>query len=349
MNNCGNNPCRVTQTNTAACESLPSQISNFADQFFGTVVKTEIDGVVSWSLPCSLDVGLPNNPRAAGEGLACYFLRLFDDGIIGLTGPAGTPGAAGTNGRNAYTVSLQSFTQPTLGAPNLQLLTLFNPAILEGSNVFIDTSGWYRVNATDPSGMLFLTLTEPLSGATGTIPAGKLVVPAGVAGQSIVGPQGVQGTAGPAGPQGAAGPVGPTGPAGDTATVTNGFATWAAGTNFNLPLVYAAVDFTTGLAQVVLPAAGTYKIEAVVTLIGLAGASGDTATVKLDNATTVGDLPGTEHAANFMVDGELKQLVLQSVYTVTVASQIRLMGMATTADVFAAVAARTSISYLKLV
>lgn len=342
------NPCSTTIQNSAVAESLPSQIQNFSDQFFGTIVKTEIDGVVSWSLPCNLDVGLQNNPRAAGEGLACYLLRLIDDGIIGLTGPAGTAGAAGTNGRNAYTVSLQSFTQRTLEAPSLQLLTLFNPAILEGSNVFIDTSGWYQVNAADPSGMLFLTLIEPLSGAPGTIAAGKLVVPAGVAGQSIAGPAGLQGALGPAGPQGIAGPAGPTGPAGDTATVTNEFVTWAAGTDFNLLITEEPVDFTSGLAQVILPAAGTYKIEAVVTLVGLSGASGDTATLKLDNLTTPADLPGTEHEVNFMSDTERRQLVLQSIITVTVASQIRLIGTATTSNVFAVMATRTSISQLKL-
>jgi len=48
-NNC-ENPCGVTSTNTAACESLPSQIQNFSDAFFGTVVKTEISGEVTLDL-----------------------------------------------------------------------------------------------------------------------------------------------------------------------------------------------------------------------------------------------------------------------------------------------------------
>src|SRR6185436_11523721 len=122
-------PCHRSTTNTAACESLPSQISNFTTQFFGVVTKTEVDGAVVWSLPCSLDVGLPANPRGSGEGLACYFLRLFADGIIGLTGPKGDSGTPGTDGRNAYTVTLHSFTQPTSGNPNIQVSTAFNPAV----------------------------------------------------------------------------------------------------------------------------------------------------------------------------------------------------------------------------
>src|ERR1017187_5408533 len=71
-----NNPCGHGPHNSARCESLPSQIENFTDQFFGTVVKTEINGVVTLSLRCQLDVGLPGNPRGVDEGLACYFLRL---------------------------------------------------------------------------------------------------------------------------------------------------------------------------------------------------------------------------------------------------------------------------------
>lgn len=143
---CNTNPCRTHQHNTAACESLPSQISNFTAQFFGEVVKTEIDGAVAWSLPCGLETGLPNNPRGSGEGLACYFLRLFEEGIIGLTGPAGIQGTPGCNGFNAYTVTLLSFQQPTLAFPGVQVLTAFNPGILEGSYVFIATSGLYLVN-----------------------------------------------------------------------------------------------------------------------------------------------------------------------------------------------------------
>lgn len=32
---------------------------------------------VVWVLPCDLDTGFAGYPRVAGEGLACYFLRVF--------------------------------------------------------------------------------------------------------------------------------------------------------------------------------------------------------------------------------------------------------------------------------
>ena len=213
MSNCNKNPCRTSQQNTAECESLPSQISNFTAQFFGEIVKTEIDGVVSWSLPCGLDVGLPNNPRGFGEGLACYFLRLFDEGIIGLTGPQGEKGLPGCNGFNAYAVTLQAFVQPAQGE-GVQVLTGFNPSMLSGSYVFIGTSGLYLINNADASGLLSLTLVvQPVSPIGSVIAAGKLVVPSGPPGGPI-GPQGIQGETGPQGPVGPPGPQGETGPQG---------------------------------------------------------------------------------------------------------------------------------------
>src|ERR1035437_6888859 len=149
-----NNPCSHGPKNSARCESLPSQIENFSMQFFGTVVKTEINGVVGWSLPCQLDVGLPGNPRGTDEGLACFFLRLFRDGLGGLKGDPGVPGASGQNGSNAFTVVAQGFTQPTAQNPLVQFVIVPNPAILPGMNVFISGSGYYLVTDVQPGGVV---------------------------------------------------------------------------------------------------------------------------------------------------------------------------------------------------
>jgi hypothetical protein len=333
------NPCNsVSETNTAACESLPSQIENFTTQFFGAVVKTEVDGVVTWSLPCNLDEGLPNNPRAEGEGLACYFIRLFEDGIIGLTGPQGATGADGANGRNAYTVTLASFVQPSLESPNVQVVTSANPAILDELYVFIATSGWYLVNEADSSGVLFLTLVKAVSGAPVTITAGKLVVPSGFPGASITGPQGVQGT---------------KGDQGDPATnfsTTNGLFWTDTGTDYNAQIAYTGVDFVSSTPSVVLPAAGRYLVTVVAGVIGLATvATSDVVTFKLRDMSIVGEIAGSEKPISNLVQDEQKQVILNTIVQTDGANHsIELFVKATTADKIAVVPEATTITYVRL-
>lgn len=332
------NPCGSGLKNTAACESLPSQISNFTSQFFGVVTKTEINGVVTWSLPCSLDVGLPNNPRGVGEGLACYFLRLFDEGIVGLTGPMGLSGAAGTDGNNSYTVTLASFQQPTLATPNIQVFTAFNPAILTGSYVFISGSGWYLVTTADVSGTLFLQLVQSVPGASGTITAGKLVVVTGPPGASVAGPQGPQGNAGP------------TGANGNTTTTQNGYYFATVGTNFDLPVAYAAVNFVNSSPAFLLPSAGTYLVTAVITLAGKGGvATSDAAILKLRNTTTSTDTPGSEQNITNLVPNQFTQLSINAIVTTSGANQsLELFGRASGAGIIDVVALNTTLTFVRI-
>lgn len=68
----------------AANESLESALANFITQFFGSLTKSVVNGAVVWTLPCDLDSGIEGNPRAEGEGLACYFLRLLEEGAASV-------------------------------------------------------------------------------------------------------------------------------------------------------------------------------------------------------------------------------------------------------------------------
>lgn len=330
---CSSNPCAVTQINTAACEALPSQISNFTLQFFGDVIKTETDGVVSWSLPCNLDTGLPNNPRAAGEGLACFFLRLFSDGITGLTGPAGPSGIDGADGNNAYTVTLQGFVQPTQANPHIQVLTSANPAILNDSYVFIATSGWYFVDDYDSSGMAFLTLSQAVAGASGTISAGKIVTSAGFIGPS--GPQGIQGT---------------QGPPGLNTFATNAFYYTPAGVDYNVQATYQAVDFIASAPRVLLPVAGTYLLSGVIDVKGLAGVTlPDSVSFKLVNTIAFSDVPGSEHFLSGIALDQRSQVVINVIVrTLTDSNEIGLYARASNANVFSAVALDTTLSLIRL-
>lgn len=83
MSCCNNNPCGEI-TCDPANEPLASALNNFITAFFGSLTKTCVNNQVVWVLPCDLDTGFPANPRIAGEGLACYFLRVFGE-ISGST------------------------------------------------------------------------------------------------------------------------------------------------------------------------------------------------------------------------------------------------------------------------
>jgi hypothetical protein len=275
---------------------LPSQIQNFTTQFFGDVIKTEVDGEVEWTLPCNLDVGLPNNPRLAGEGLACMFLRYFNDGILGLTGPDGTPGIAGEDGLNAFTVTLATFTQPTISSPNIQISTYYSGAILPGMYVFIDTSGFFLVTATDGTGTLWLTLTQPLGSAPAAIPAGCLVVPCGHPGTSVTGPQGIPGATGAQGSPGA------------SYTATNEFYYTSGGTTYYIQLASEQVTFVTSMPQVTMTE-GWWLITCDCEIIaGAAVAPTDEVSIKLRDVTNAQDLNGSTRRVNNMVDGDVRNV-----------------------------------------
>lgn len=79
------NPC--TQVNTTQ-ESVASWLSNLTTSIFGTITKTIVNGIATWSAPCDLDdTGLACWPKLASEGWVCYILRLI--GLLGIF-PGGT-------------------------------------------------------------------------------------------------------------------------------------------------------------------------------------------------------------------------------------------------------------------
>lgn len=292
-----NNPCGVSAKNTAQCESLPSQIENFTKQFFGSVVKTEVNGVVTWSLPCSLDVGLPANPRAVDEGLACYFLRLFLDGIGGLRGDPGKKGDTGSNGTSAFTITRQGFNQPTLGNPLTQILVIANPFLVVNLTVFIAGSGYYLITDVQPGGIIFATLTSPVSGAPAYIPSGALVLPTGPAGVTI---------------PGLSGQVVPPDP-NETYLITNS---------------YAPVIYPSGASlQFIVPSNGKYLLTAVMTLTTTSGGATspdlvDYLRAKLVDITTGIDVAGSSVYTAFVFSAagvtQVTQIVINAVVTATV-------------------------------
>src|SRR6266566_1572418 len=327
------NPCgHHGPNNSSACESLPSQIDNFTLQFFGEVVKTEVDGKGVWSLPCELDQGLPANPRVADEPLGCYILRLFQDGIIGEQGPKGNTGDAGTNGVDAYTVVLAPFATPSLEHPYVQIVTRLNTNIVTGENIFIESSGWYSVVGTDGTGVLFTNLIARLSDAVSIVPVGTIVVPAG---QTGVGIKGETGDKGLTGDQGIQGPKGQPGNDAVSVTQNNGFFFTTTGNDYNL-LAFADEDYhpvwfsiaspayppitpTAADPRFTLPNAGTYLI------VGKTAANVQSNTqIKLFSVTNNFDVPGTTQLISPSAANEFRHCPFAAIYTAGGADTIQL-------------------------
>jgi hypothetical protein len=282
-------------------------------QFFGEVTKTEVDGVVTWNLPCSLDIGLPGNPRGDAEGLACYFLRLFSEGITGLVGPKGDTGEQGVAGHNAYTVTTSAFVAPTESNPTAQFTIIPSPVISVGETIFIPGVGWLTISQVFQGTTVFASLIESIPSPETVIPAGTLVLPTGPRGLSIKGDTGATGLTGPQGAQGPTGPTGPTGAAGAVgatgATATNSNAEIVGGSSdYTMTATYAKVDFGATDLEATLATPGTYLF-----LLQLNGLNSSGATrewdFKLFNSTTGLDVTNSENYQR-AIDSPLVQTLL---------------------------------------
>ena len=179
---------------------------------------------------------------------------------------------------------------------------------------------------------------QALAGAPATIVAGKKVIPAGYPGQAGVGTAGAQG------------PVGATGPAGTNYTTTNGFYYATIGTNDQLANIQTAVTFVNSSPQLLLPAAGTYLLTAVVDVLGEAGvAVNDVVTASLYNTTIAGAVEGSAHKVNNLINGARAQIVINAIYSTAGANQtVALYADCTTSAAASIVALNTSMSYVRV-
>jgi len=296
-NNC--NPCTVCPENTVNCETLPSALDNFTQQFFGQIERVVIDGEIRWVLPCDLDIGLPGNPRGDNESLACYFLRLFREGIVGQLGPKGDTGAQGTNGRNAYAVITSAFLAPTQANPNSQFTIIPTPVIAIGQTVFVPTLGWLQVTDIFESSTVFTTLVELIPNSAASISPGQLLLPTGPRGLSITGATGATGERGEKGDQGvtgatgAIGATGETGPAGVAATSDSGTVTGGT-TNYTMSNSFAKVDFGTADLDHTFPEAGTYLVIVNLECTNNSSGAPRSWNFKLFDDTASADVPDSE-------------------------------------------------------
>ena len=338
----GSTPCNTTcNQNSAACETLPSALENFIRSFFGTIQRTEVNGKVTWILPCDLDVGIPGNPRGTEEGLACYFLRLFKDGLVGLEGPPGQKGDTGENGHNAYTVMTSGFNPPANPGGSVQFTIIPSPVVSVGQTIFIPGSGWYQITEIFQSSTVFATLLESIPSPSAAIPPGTLVLPTGPRGLSITGPKGDKGdkgdtgAQGPAGATGSTGATGATGATGSTATNENSLIQ-GAGINYPLTNAYSHIVFGGTDLDLTLVNAGTYLCIFTLELSNTSGANRDWS-FKLVNQTTAVDVASSEINVHIISATDFSVTLIAYVVTATANNVIEIDGLS------AAVAANQNI------
>lgn len=327
-------PCATCPADTTA-EPLPSTLENFILAIFGEVEKTEVNGEIVWTLPCDLDAGLPGNPRQPGEGVACYLLRLWNEGIEGLPGEDGPQGIPGQNGRHAFTITANSFTAPTLASPQYSFTFVASPVIQEGLMVFIPTLGWSTVDTVVGS-TAFLTLIEEVPSPAGVIQAGQMVLPTGPRGLTVTGPTGPtgpQGTPGATGPTGASGTAGVTGPTGATGAMvtTNSdiFTGSLTGTDFSLPTTaYADLNFGVQDPVILLPVAGTYYVTCIISFSS--PNTSDALLFRLRNDTDAVAVDFTEQTRTTTAS-QIQQCFIQTLIDVAVPTTLKMQAYNVTA------------------
>lgn len=251
-------PCPTCGTADASCECLTSQLNNFTNEFFGTISKSVVDGAVVWALPCDLAVGLEDNPRLDGEGLACYFLRLFGEGITGLTGATGAMGPAGPAGGDSYAILSSAFAEPDASCPTVSFQVEALGPISAGATIWVVGSGYYLVLGT--SGVtVFAQLLQATVTLGTVIQPGARVYVSGVAGAAgAAGPTGATGATGTPGPTGATGPAGPSA----STTCATSFVQPAPGANTG-SLSFATVELMEAGQTLYLMGGGYYTVVSV--------------------------------------------------------------------------------------
>lgn len=320
-------PCESCAEVSATNETLPSALENFITAFFGTVTKTVVNGRVVWTLPCDLAEGLPANPRQENEGLACYFKRLFEAGILGLKGDKGNKGDPGDNGISAFTFTAAEFDIPDQDCP-VDVLVETGVVVPVGSYIFVDGVGWLEVVGRDGNTVHTILRVE-LSSSVSPVPVGSLVIVTGPRGpQGSKGAKGDKGDKGNQGDPGTAGAAGPTGPAGAAGPqgepgVPEFDSSQGAGTDFALTDAYLDVVFGTTQIDLTLPAAGTYLVEFNLQFLRTVNTT-SALFAKMYDDTAAADVAGTERTSGGATGDQADTpLVLSKVFHVSVPSTIK--------------------------
>jgi hypothetical protein len=291
--NCDND--EPIPTESVENESLPSELDNFVLNFFGSVTKVQTEeDRVEWALPCGLDQGLADYRKLEGEGISCYFLRLFQDSIVGLTGDKGEKGDPGANGADGRTTVAEAFTVPPTSAPVVNIKVANGAVLPDNVNIFVESAGWFSV-ASHSGNTLSCQLLTAIALEGSYVPVGSLVIPVGPEG--AVGPAGGKGSRGDRGEDGDAGAPGAAGEDGGDANTRTTASYVQPAVNSTVPVPVADGGPVSGGAEVLLGGVGYYQIAAsspgLLTLRNRGGVTPAPTTVVADDKTVLlSGLPG---------------------------------------------------------
>lgn len=180
-NNC--DPCSSALNEN---ESVNSQLTNLVTNLFGTLTKTVTNGRAVWAQPCDAYDSLTNFPRNDGEGLMCYFLRIFTSYYAAFKG---IWSIANAYALNDVVVDTYSFYQAksavpvgvAIGNTTYWLLLLTAPAGPTGATGpagsgsainYAVTTKTAHYTASDTDAVIFV---DPAAATTITLPAANAV------------------------------------------------------------------------------------------------------------------------------------------------------------------------------
>lgn len=152
--------CHVCNADTpypsVSHESVPSLIDNLTYALYGLVTKTVLSGRVQWTIPCdpNSNASIWGYTRNAGEGLMCYFLRVFQS-----ANPAIIP--SGTAGQVLQSAGGSSFAWSSSVTPTATTSVLGGFKLASsGSDVSISTASILALSTTGVSAGTFGNQTQ---------------------------------------------------------------------------------------------------------------------------------------------------------------------------------------------
>jgi hypothetical protein len=101
--------CPDTPYPQVSHESVPSLIDNLVNALYGAITKSVKSGRVIWNIPCdpsTTPAEVSGIPRAQGEGLLCYIIRVLNEDVAVIANVVQTNTTQTLTGQKTFTQSI---------------------------------------------------------------------------------------------------------------------------------------------------------------------------------------------------------------------------------------------------